>query len=94
MFAASLRNTTQGLESDTEFALSARKVFGVWTVKSAYTADLEVQNLNQVWNNRLSLGASVVYDNWQVSPSAALSWEHNESIRNNANFRLDLRREL
>ena len=30
----------------------------------------------------------------QVSPSAALSWQHDESIRNNANFRLDLRREL
>ena len=94
VFAASLRNTTQGLESDTEFALSARKEFGVWTVESSYTADLEVQNLNEVWKNKLSIGASIVYDKWQVSPSAALSWEHNESIGNNAGFRLDLRREL
>ena len=94
VFAASLRNTTQGLKSDTEFALSARRVFGVWTVESSYTADLEVQNLNEVWKNKLSVGASIVYDNWKVSPSAALSWQHNESIRNNTNFRLDLRREL
>ena len=94
VFAASLRNTTQGLESDTEFALSARKEFGVWTVESAYTADLEVQNLNEVWKNKLSVGASIVYDKWRVSPSAAFSWQHDESIRNNTNFRLDLRREL
>ena len=94
MFAASVRNTTQGVESDTEFALSARKVFGVWTVQSAYTADLEVRNLNQAWKNKLSVGASVVYDKWQVQPSAAASWKHDESIGNNTNFRLDLRREL
>ena len=94
VFAASMRNTTQGVESDTEFALSARRVFGVWTVESAYSADLEVQNLNQAWKNKLSVGARVVYDKWQVSPSAALSWQHDESIGNNTNFRLDLRREL
>ena len=94
VFAASLKNTTQGLESDTELSLSARSVFGVWTVESAYSADLEVRNLNQAWKNKLSVGASVVYDKWQVSPSAAASWKHDESIGNNTNFRLDLRREL
>ena len=94
VFSASVKNTTQGLESDTEFALSAQKVFGVWTVESAYSADLEVRNLNQAWKNKLSVGASVVYDKWQVSPSAAASWKHDESIGNNTNFRLDLRREF
>ena len=94
VFAASLKKTTQGLESDTELSLSARRVFGVWTVQSAYSADLEVRSLNHAWKNKLSVGASVVYDKWQVSPSAALSWQHGESIGNNANFRLDLRREL
>ena len=94
VFAASLRNTTQGLESDTELSLSAQRVFGVWTVQSAYSVDLEVRNLNQAWKNKLSVGASVVYDKWQVQPSASASWKHDESIGNNANFRLDLRREF
>ena len=94
VFTASMENTTQGLESDTAFSLSARKEWGVWTWESSYTGDWEVRELNNTWQNRLSLGASVVYDRWTVSPKAEFSWGGSESVRQDTDFRLDLRRDL
>ena len=94
VFAASMNNTTQDNDSDTAFSLSARKKSGIWTVESAYIADLEMRELNTTWKSRLSLGASAAYDKWTVSPSAEFSWRPNESIGKNAGFRLDLRRDL
>ena len=94
VFTASMQNTTQGLESDTAFSLSARKEWSVWTLESSYVGDWEVRELNDTWTNRLSLGAGVVYDRWTVSPKAEFSWRNSENIGKNADFRLDLRRDL
>ena len=89
-----MNSTVQGLEADTAFSLSARKAWGVWTLESSYTGDWEERELNNTWRNRLSLGASVVYDKWTVSPKAEFSWQSEENIDDNARLRLDLRRDL
>ena len=89
-----MRNTTQGLESDTLFSLSARREWGVWTWQSSYAGDWQVRELNDTWQNRLSLGASVVYDRWTVSPKAEFLWRNSDDIGQDADFRLDLRRDL
>ena len=94
IFGASMHNTTQGEDTDMTFSLSARKSSGVWTVSSSYTADLEIEELNRAWSNRLSLSATGIYDKWTVSPSANLSWEPDESFGKDAGFYLNLRREL
>ena len=94
VFAASVNSTAQGLDADTEFSLSAHKSWSVWTLQSAYTADWKVRGLNDSWQNRLSLGADVVLNQWTVSPKAFLAWQEAESVGENAGLQLHLRREL
>ena len=94
IFTASYANTTRGLESDTAFSLSARKEWNVWTLESSYVADWEVRELNDTWRNRMSLGASAVYNNWTLTPSAELSWKASDSIGDTARFRLNVERDF
>ena len=94
VFSASMKNTTRGMNSDTEFSLSARTIWNVWTVESAYVADWDVRELNDTWENRLSLGASTVYEKWTMTPKAELSWQAAENIGKTARFRFDLSRDL
>ena len=76
------------------FSLSARKEWSVWTLESSYVGDWEERELNNTWKNRLSLGASVVYDGWTVSPRAVFSWRDSEKVGKDTNFRFNLRRDL
>ena len=95
VFAASMVNTTGGTNSDTAFSLSARAVLNTWTVESAYIADWSVSELtDNTWRNRLSLGASVVYEQWTITPKAELSWQAEDNIGDNARLRFDLSRDL
>ena len=94
VFAASMTNTTRGANSDTAFSLSARAALNTWTVESAYIADWKVRALNDTWQNRLSLGASVVYEQWTITPKAELSWQAEDNIGDNARLRFDLSRDL
>ena len=95
IFSASMMNTTGGTNSDTAFSLSARKVLNTWTLESSYIADWSVSELTDTtWRNRLSLGGSVVYEQWTITPKAELSWQSEDNIGDNARLRFDLSRDL
>ena len=93
VFSASYDNISRGYESDTLFALSARKSWGAWTWQSAYTADWQIQGLNHVWDYQLNFGAIVVIDKWTISPTTELLWR-NGNIGDDAKIRVDLRRDF
>ena len=94
VFTASMTNTTQGLESNTLFSLSARKEWGAWNWESSYAGNWQVSELNDTWRNRLSLGASLVYDKWTMTPKAEFLWRNSEDIGKDTDFRLELQRDL
>ena len=94
VFAASLSNTTRGLNSDTAFSLSAQKQGRVWTLESSYVSDFRIDDLNTTWQNRLGVGAGTVYDKWTVTPRVELSWQDAKLTNDDLHFRMDVLREF
>lgn len=92
IFSANLRNNSHGLDSDTDFSLSAKKQLGVWTLKTFYVSSFNIHNLNPTWENSINLGGNAVYNKWTVMPRVNFSWQDDKST--NSGVRLDLRREL
>ena len=80
--------------SDLDFSLSAKRIFGLWTLSPEYRLDYRTSETDKTLLHALSANAVWQGDKWTVRHSLGLSGESFAAFGKNATAKIQLRRDF
>ena len=94
IFSATFNTSAIGNKSENNLSLSAKRIFGLWTLSPEYRLDYRTSESDKTLLHALSANAVWQGDKWTVRHSLGLSGDSLAAFGKNATAKIQLRREF
>ena len=94
IFSAAFNTSAIGDKSENNLSLSAKRIFGLWTLSPEYRLDYRTSETDKTLLHALSANAVWQGDKWTIRNSLGLSGESFAAFGKNATAKIQLRRDF